>query len=131
VDVYLKIEQARFGEKLRVVREIAPEALEASIPSLILQPLVENAIKHGRASDGEIDLTIRAELQGDAVVVSVADQGPGMPPHFEVGAGAGHGLRNVDERLRKRYGDKWGVEILANEPRGAAVTVRIPLGEDQ
>ena len=128
VDVYLEIEQARFGDRLRVTREIALEALDESIPSLILQPLVENAIKHGRTADGNISLTIRAQLQDDAVIVAIADQGPGMPSRFKIGEGTGHGLRNVDRRLRKTYGEEWGVEIKPNEFQGTVVIVRVPLG---
>jgi LytS/YehU family sensor histidine kinase len=129
VDVYLEIERARFGERLQVSREIPEEVLEISIPSLILQPLVENAIKHGRTAEGEISLTIHAQLVDDAVAITVADSGRGLPPRFRLGEGTGHGLRNVDERLRKTYGEEWGLEIGANQPQGTAVTVRIPLGE--
>jgi hypothetical protein len=129
VDVYLEIERARFGGRLQVSQEIPSEVLEVPVPSLILQPLVENAIKHGRTAEGEIRLTLRARLQDDTVALIVCDEGRGLPPRFRLGEGPGHGLRNVDERLRKTYGDEWGVEIEANQPQGTAVTVRIPLGE--
>jgi hypothetical protein len=129
VDVYLEIERARFGDRLQVSREIPAEVLEVSIPSLILQPLVENAIKHGRTAEGEIRLTLRARFEDDALALTVCDEGRGLPPRFKLGEGTGHGLRNVDERLRKSYGEEWGVEIGANQPQGTAVTVRIPLGE--
>ncbi len=131
IDVYLEIEQARFGDRLQVTREVALEALDESIPSLILQPLVENAIKHGRTADGSISLAIRAQLQDDALEIAVTDQGPGMPPRFKIGEGAGHGLRNVDRRLRKTYGEEWGVEINPNEFQGTVVSVRIPLGGEE
>jgi len=128
VDDYLAIEQARFGERLRVTREVAPEALDMPVPSLILQPLVENAVRHGRAADGSVDLTIRTQSRGDEVVIAIADQGPGISDGvWEVGGG-GHGLRNVDERLRKTYGEGYGLEVADNEPRGAVVIVRIPIG---
>jgi len=125
VDNYLEIEQARFSERLRVTREVAPEALRTPVPSLILQPLVENAIRHGQGSDGSIDLTLRVQRHDDAVVIAIADQGPGMPPGRQLKEGHGHGLRNVDARLRKMYG--CGLEIRDNAPRGTVATVRVPL----
>jgi signal transduction histidine kinase len=127
VDGYLEIERARFGERLRVTREVAPEALSVPVPSLILQPLVENAIRHGRGDDGSVDLTIRVWPHDDEVVIAIADLGPGMDPRHKVGEGQGVGLRNVDERLRKTYAEEYGLEIAANEPRGTVVTIRIPI----
>jgi sensor histidine kinase YesM len=131
VDVYLEIEKARFGEHLHIRRQVAAETLDRSIPSLILQPLVENAVRHGRAADGTITLTLRAQLREDVLVISVADQGPGIPPRFRIGDGDGHGLRNVDERLRKAYGEEYGLPIGDNQPQGAVVTVRIPPGGER
>ncbi|RLC75535.1 MAG: hypothetical protein DRJ03_08910 [Chloroflexi bacterium] len=129
VDGYLAIEQARFGERLRVTREVAPEALSVPVPSLILQPLVENAVQHGQGDNGSIDLTIRVQRRGDNVVIAIADQGPGMPSGYVVDASRGVGLRNVDERLHKTYGKEHSLEIAANGPQGTAVTVKIPAGE--
>jgi sensor histidine kinase YesM len=126
VDGYLEIERARFGERLRVTREVAPQALDVPVPSLILQPLVENAVKHGRSDDGYIALTIRVESIDDEVIIAVADRGPGMPPAHRIGNDAGHGLRSVDERLRKTYGPGRGLEIRSNAPHGTVVTFKIP-----
>jgi signal transduction histidine kinase len=125
VNDYLAIEQARFGERLLVTQEIAPEVLDVPVPSLIFQPVVENAVKHGHGEDNRVDLTIRAKLDNDATLISIADQGPGIPTGYRIGDGLGHGLRNVDERLKKMYGN--GLEILANKPQGAVVRIRIPL----
>ncbi len=126
LDGYLEIERARFGERLRVTREVAPEALDVPVPSLILQPLVENVIRHGRGADGSIDLSIRVQYH-DEVVIAIADQGPGMDPRHKAGEGQGVGLRNVDERLRKTYGDGYSLEATGNKPQGTVVMVRIPV----
>jgi len=124
VDDYLEIEHARFGERLQVTREVDPRVLSTPVPSLILQPLVENAVKHGHGDDGRIDLDIRVEAIDEGVRITVADRGPGMPAGYQIGNGPGHGLRNVDERLRKAYGR--GLEVEVNEPGGTAVTICIP-----
>ncbi len=129
VDDYLEIEQARFGERLRLTREVAPEALSVPVPGLILQPLVENAVRHGQGADGSVDLTIRVRPHGNEVLIVIADQGPGLhpPPHGGRAGEGGLGLRNVDERLRKTYGEGYALESTANEPQGTVVTVRIPV----
>jgi len=124
VDDYLEIECARFGQRLRVTREIDPQALSISVPSLILQPLVENVVKHGCGDGGDIDLTIRVTSAGDEVAIAIADRGPGIPPNHKIGDGPGHGLRNVEERLRKTYGH--GLEIQKNTPHGTTAIIKIP-----
>lgn len=124
VDDYLEIERARFGERLRVARQIDTQAISISVPSLILQPLVENAVKHGHGDDGSIAIAIRVESTEDGVSITVADRGPGMPAGYRIGDGPGHGLRNVEERLQKTYG--CGLEVKRNEPGGTVVTVRVP-----
>ncbi|MBN1147554.1 MAG: histidine kinase [Anaerolineales bacterium] len=129
VDGYLEIEAARFGERLRVNRQVDPQALDALVPGLILQPLVENAIRHGVSQDGVIDLSINVRLCNTSVEISVADQGPGMPANFEIGAQRGYGLNNVQERLTRVYGPAYGLQISGNQPQGAVVALKIPLGE--
>jgi signal transduction histidine kinase len=128
VDGYLEIERARFGERLSVTRDVAPGALDVPVPSLILQPLVENAVRHGQGSDGSINLALRVGLAGNEVIITIADRGPGIPSQFKLGEAPGHGLRNVDERLRKAYGETHGLEIARNEPQGTVVALRIPVG---
>jgi two-component system LytT family sensor kinase len=125
---YLEIERVRFGDRLRVTLAIAPEALGLLMPSLVLQPLVENTVRHGQGADGSIDLGINIHTDGDQAVIAISDQGPGMPAHHKIGEGPGHGLYNVDQRLRKTYGKEYGLEISANQPRGTIVTLRIPVG---
>jgi signal transduction histidine kinase len=127
VDGYLQIERARFGEQLRVTQEVDPASLDVPVPSLILQPLVENAVRHGRGEDGSIDLAITVKVQGD-VTITVSDQGQGMLANREPTSGSGHGLRSVAERLAKTYGEPYGIRVLAGAPRGTVVVVRIPAG---
>lgn len=128
VEGYLEIERARFGERLRVTREISREALSAEVPSLILQPLVENAVRHGGGDDGNIDLAIRILPEDDTVLIVISDRGPGMPTGYRIDEGPGVGLRNVNERLQKLYGPENRLEIIHNEPRGTVATLRIPIG---
>jgi signal transduction histidine kinase len=124
---YLQIERVRFGDRLRVTRGIAPEALGVLVPSLLLQPLVENTVRHGRGADGSVDLDISIHTEGDQVVIAIGDQGRGMPAGHRIGEGPGHGLYNVDQRLRKTYGKEYGLEISANQPQGTLVTLSIPM----
>lgn len=123
VNDYLEIERARFGKRLRVTREIDSRVLRVPVPGLILQSLVENAIRHGCGGDGT-DVDIRIKSVGDNVIITIADRGPGLPPGYKIGDGPGHGLRNVDERLRKLYGH--GLELGNNTPHGATAIVKIP-----
>jgi signal transduction histidine kinase len=126
VDDYLKIEQARFGERLRITREIEPDVLEVPVPSLILQPLVENAVQHGQRDDGSVDLALHVQPDGDHMVITIADRGPGMSMPQADGYLSGHGLRIVDERLLKTYGPAYRLEIAPNVPTGTRVTLKIP-----
>jgi signal transduction histidine kinase len=127
LDDYLEIERVRFGDRLRVTRAIAPHALGVLVPSLVLQPMVENAVRHGQAADGSADLGIDIHTDGDLAVIAISDHGPGMPPQHKIGESAGHGLYNVDQRLRKTYGEAYGLKICANQPQGTIVTLRIPV----
>ena len=126
LDDYLEIEQARFGQRLRVSREIEPEALDVQVPSLILQPLVENAVQHGQGEDGSVDLALRIQPDGDHVVATIADRGPGMSELLTDGQISGHGLRIVNERLLKTYGSAYGLQIAPNAPTGTQVILKIP-----
>jgi two-component sensor histidine kinase len=129
VDGYLEIERARFGSRLCVTRKVAVEALDAPVPSLILQPLVENAVLHGQDSSGRVDLFIRVTFHKDEILIAIADQGPGMPLEYRVDSGRGVGLRNVHERLRKAYGQDCGLQIQANEPHGTIVLLSVPMAQ--
>ena len=127
LDDYLEIERVRFGDRLRVARAVAPDALDLLLPSLILQPLVENAVRHGQGADSSIDLGIDVQIHGEQGVIAISDQGPGMPEPHVLGKGLGHGLHNVDQRLRKIYGNAYALQMGPNQPQGTIVTVRIPV----
>ena len=126
VDDYLEIERTRFGDRLQVARQNSLQNLDVLIPSLILQPLFENAVRHGQDERGRIDLTLRLYREDQDVFIQIADHGPGMPPEFKLGTSKGTGLRNVDERLKKNFGESYGLQIEANIPNGTVFTVRIP-----
>ena len=140
---YLEIEQARFGERLRVDLEVDPAVANSVIPSLILQPLVENAIKHGLApKPGGGMIRVRATSGEGFLRLTVEDNGAGWrgasyddlkatgfeSPRQMPGPG-GVGLRNVVERLRTMYGDRARLDVRARAGSGAAVIVSIPTDE--
>ena len=135
-DDYLAIEVVRFGEKLRVVKEIAENTLDLVVPSMLLQPLIENSIKHGlepRISGGTVTLRSRITAEGN-LLVEVEDDGVGMPPERELAAasgiarpGTGIGMRNVRERMSVLYGGLAAVEINSRPGRGTQVTLLMPI----
>jgi hypothetical protein len=121
---YLEIERLRFEERLRVELDLAPEAAEVPVPPLLLQPLVENAVRHAvarRREGGRV--AIGARVEGDSLVVRVADDGPGLPPG---GAIPGVGLSNTRARLRETYGPAAELAIHDAPGGGVVVVVTIP-----
>ena len=127
---YLEIEQIRFQDRLTVRLAVAPETLDASVPNLVLQPIVENAIRHGiapRSSAGRIE--IRAERRDGMIELQVTDDGPGLQPCDEEGGEKfkeGVGLANTRARLRRLYGDEHRIEIKSADGGGLAVKLSIP-----
>jgi two-component system LytT family sensor kinase len=104
---YLYIEEARFGDRLRVNIDVAPEAAGQPIPSLILQPLVENAMKHGLGpKPGPGNIWVSAHIEGDQVCVRIEDDGMGLQPLSAAAPNQCHGLTNVAARLRTLYRDR-------------------------
>jgi two-component system LytT family sensor kinase len=133
IERYLVLEQARFGDRLKVTLRIAPEVLAVTVPVLSLQPLVENAVRHGLAQKaGGGHITILAEDLDHEAVISVEDDGVGEDPEKVRRALAGDasldsiGLGNVDERLRSTYGDDYGLVVETAPGAGTKVTVRVP-----
>jgi two-component system LytT family sensor kinase len=130
-DDYLDIEVVRFGaDKLRVEKEIDPRTLGVLVPSILLQPLIENSIKHGlepRIHGGTV--TLRSRLEGDRVHIEVADDGVGMgnrPVSALQRTGAGIGMKNVQERLEVLYGNQARFSVVSNPGRGTLVSIEIP-----
>lgn len=124
---YLGIEQLRFGERLRVDVEADTEARRALVPSLILQPLIENCIKYAisqRIEGGTI--AIRASVARECLTVRVQDDGPGMPECPGNGGGNGVGLANTRERLKVLYGDRQRVDVLNRPAGGVEVVLNLP-----
>ena len=127
-NLYLSIEQLRFGERLRVHMDITPEARSALVPSLLLQPLIENAIKYAvskREEGGTIDISARRD--GGSLVVTLRDDGPGCKDFNDRPAGHGVGLSNTRERLLVLYGERQQEFSIANRaPHGVEVRIRLP-----
>ncbi|KOU30543.1 histidine kinase [Streptomyces sp. WM6368] len=134
VQQYLALAGARFGDRLKVTLQVAPEVLPVALPFLCLQPLVENAVKHGlEDSTEECRITITARDAGSEAVITVEDNGVGMDPALlrrilagERGGSSGIGLPNVDERIRQVYGDDYGPVMETGVGAGMKVTLRIP-----
>jgi two-component system LytT family sensor kinase len=133
IETYLALQRAVLGERLSVQVRVAPEVLAVALPYLVLQPLVENAIRHGiepRAGTGHV--LVRGEAEGNDCVISVEDDGLGMNPSLaeEILAGRGGtdsvGLANVDRRLRNVYGAWYGLVVETAPGEGTRVVVRIP-----
>lgn len=127
VGVYLDIEKARFQDRLAVYVDIAPECLDAIVPHLLLQPLVENAVRHGvsrRSLSGEIRIV--AKHEGSDLHLWVRDNGPGVAEALLHRAKHGLGLRLTKERLSALYGGEQSCEIRNREEGGAEVRLRIP-----
>ena len=136
INAYVAIEKARFGDRIRMEIEVEPGCEEWPIPSLIIQPLVENAIKHGIRDceqGGTVTLSIYRNL--DTLEVSVADDGVGIPdqirssllsPRVIDSQAEGVGLRNSHRRLVQIYGPEYGMEITSAPNAGTAIAFRIP-----
>jgi len=135
VDSYLTLEKARFGDRLSIIKNIDEKVENIQLPTFTLQPLVENAVKHGllsRAHGGTI--TISAQQAGSIVEIQVEDDGQGIPQEdmkqiFErgFGKGAGVGLTNVNERLKNIYGPQYALRIDSTEGKGTIIYISIPL----
>jgi two-component sensor histidine kinase len=126
LDLYLGIEQLRFGTRLKLRHEVDAGALDALVPSLLLQPLVENALKYAIApAEAGGTLQVGARLLGERLVLFVADDGPGVANPAALGAGRGVGLRNTRDRLDVLYGRRARFESRNTQP-GLRVEIEFP-----
>ena len=127
IDDYLSIEQVRYG-KLRFEKHIEPSALDVLVPSMLLQPLVENCIKHGLS--GKVDggtIVLRARRERSMLYVSVEDDGAGISrERLTTMMGSGIGVNNVSERLKVLFGDEGVMRIESEEGRGTRVEIQVP-----
>jgi two-component system LytT family sensor kinase len=132
---YLEIEQVRFADRLKVHFDIDPETLDALVPNMVLQPLVENAVRHGIATrdrSGTVEVISRRE--GDRLQLSVVDDGPGLPPGFSWQNGNGNGmskkqglgLGNTRARLQQLYGSEQDLQLENVAGGGLRVNVSLP-----
>lgn len=132
IEAYLALARAVLGERLRVQVRIAPEILPVALPYLALQPLVENAVRHGVELGAGGLVQVTGEAQGSECVISVEDDGQGMDPAFaaDVLAGRGRpgslGLVNVDRRLRTVFGPGYGLVVETADGAGTRVVLRVP-----
>ncbi|WP_344422069.1 sensor histidine kinase [Amycolatopsis minnesotensis] len=133
IDRYLTIESARFGGRLEVRLKIAPEVLSVVVPFLIIQPLVENAVKHGLANKPTGGMvTVTAQDYGTEALISVEDDGIGMDPvrlkelRDSHRSGAHVGLGNINQRMRQLFGDEYALMVETAPGAGMKVTLRVP-----
>ncbi len=138
VHTYLELERVRFGERLEVLFRIDPEVLAVTIPMLLLQPIVENAVQHGiDHSEGSGRVIVAAEDHDEDVYITISDNGPGMSPemiatilgeHDDVDAvgSSSLGLANVQARLRTSFGRHYRLQIESSPEVGSTVTLRVP-----
>ena len=134
IERYVRLEKARFGNRLNIKLQIAPEVLSVVLPFLALQPLVENAVRHGLGSKPNGGtITITAENAGNECVIIVEDDGIGMDPtrlHEDLAdahqSGAHVGLGNVDDRMRSTFGNDFGLVVDTAIGAGMKITLRVP-----
>ncbi|MBO8128671.1 MAG: histidine kinase [Peptococcaceae bacterium] len=138
VHTYLILEKARFREKLTIARDIDHTLLRYKVPVLTLQPLVENAVKHGiMPKMGNGTVKIKVSRIGDEMGVEIVDDGVGIPPEIlprifkpGFGSGSGVGLSNVHERLKSLLGAEYGLNVKSEVGKGTRVSFRLPLISD-
>jgi len=129
---YLVFERARFGDRIRITEDIAADVLGIEVPAFIVQPLVENSVKHGMRAEGVLHIRLTAVRRDGDLVVEVTDDGVGIPeadmgrvlePGF--GKGLGIALKNVDDRLKGYFGEESGVRVESEQGRGTVVRLCI------
>ncbi len=124
---YLDIEETRFSSRLSARFDVDPKALLARVPSLLLQPLAENALRHGLAHRaGPVQLRLTASCEGKRLRLTLEDDGAGLPPDWQLPAREGLGLSNTRQRLKALYGDAQTLSLSRSEEGGLIVTISLP-----
>ncbi|WP_020496847.1 histidine kinase [Sciscionella marina] len=134
IDRYLTLERARYGPRLGTRINIAPEVFGVAVPFLVLQPLVENAVRHGLAKKpGGGTVTVLAQDHGNDVLITVEDDGVGMDPDRLTAdladahkTGAHVGIGNINQRMRSAYGDEYALELETAPGEGMKIMLRVP-----
>jgi signal transduction histidine kinase len=127
IELYLGIQKVRFGDRLTVRTEVAPETLDAMVPNLLLQPLVENAIRHGYSAKESAGLiVIEAYCDGQDLRITVRDDGPGLQAGWRMEESDGIGLANTSARLKHLYGTSHRFDLYNGATGGMIATVTIP-----
>ena len=134
IELYLGIQKVRFSDRLTVQLEIDPATLNALVPNLVLQPLVENAIRHGISLKNSPGLLlIKSSYENGNVQITVSDDGPGLPSNWRIEKSEGIGLANTSERLKHLYGSTYRFELSNGTNGGTTASITIPFlaGDDQ
>ena len=127
VQLYLEIQQMRFSDRLRIETNIDPATLKALVPSLLLQPLAENAFKHGLSQSGAAGMIrIESHLEKDELHISISDDGAGLPDNWQLKSSSGIGLANTIARLEQLYDGQHKLDIHNRSEGGVEVSVVIP-----
>lgn len=131
LDHFLAIQRVRFEDRLRIVMAIEPETLHAAVPGLILQPLVENAIRHGAAQQRPNCITVSASRANGSLHLSVIDNGPGLPSGWRLGEQGGIGLSNTQQRLAELYPGEHQFNLRETPNGGVTAEIILPYREAQ
>ncbi len=131
---YLAIEQVRYGDRLRFQAKVDPETLTAFVPALLLQPIMENAVRHGLSPQSQtVTIHLETSIKDGMLHLAVSDDGCGLPPSIDLAAEASHGigLSNTRARLAELYGDKYSLDIRSgsseeSSTRGCIVSITLP-----
>lgn len=127
VEQYLDLERLRFSDRLRVAFDVEAGCRGARVPAMLLQPLVENAVRHALGADPQTtSIRLSARRRGERLVLEVVDDGPGLPPGWTLNGGTGVGLRNVRGRLEALYGNEAVLVLEAAAPRGVSARLELP-----
>jgi two-component system LytT family sensor kinase len=132
IQLYVSIQQLRFGDRVRHSIQVAPEAWDALVPTMILQPIVENAYVHGISKSlGDSAITIKASIKGDTLCISIRNAGSVSGSFDDVPRKPGVGIKNVKARLHLHYGSRQSLSIREDDPGDVTATFLLPLEFDQ